>query len=85
MRKLNISKKLKKVEQANKPLQRKLTKERKLRRRLYQRSKQVTCLCDRYWFPHRYQFGKCIPSLWDKVALELGCTIKIVNPKKVPF
>ena len=46
---------------------------------------QRTCVCDFYWFPHRYQFTKCPGDLWDKIALELGFTKKIVNPKKCPF
>ena len=79
---MNLRKKLYLLEQANKPLQRQLVKERKLKKRLKHRAKQKTCLCDRYWFPHRYQYSKCLPwDIWDKISLELGFTVKQENGK----
>ena len=62
--------------------------QRKLAKRLYQRKYQQTCQCDRYWFPHRYQFGKCLPiDAWDRIALELGAIKKKVafGKSKIPF
>jgi hypothetical protein len=61
------------------------TQSRKSLRTRPKRRVQRTCVCSLYWFPHRYQFTKCPGDLWDKIALELGFTIKIVNPRKCPF
>jgi len=74
---MKIRKKLYRLEQTNKSLQRELSKQHKLKRKLTRKAKQKTCLCDRYWFPHRYQFGKCLPwDVWDRISLELGCKSK---------
>ncbi len=72
-----LKQKLIALNRKNKKLQKELAKQHKLKRRIYQRKRQQTCPCDRYWFPHRYEFGKCKAwGMWDEIALEVGAKSK---------
>ena len=82
---LTLKQKLLSLNQKNKKLQKELAKQRKIKRRIYQRQRQQTCPCDRYWFPHRYEFGKCKAwDVWEEIALELGAISKKIGGK-CPF